>query len=101
MIGAQNPKEASMILRQRSSFCLIPLVIMAISTSLAGQPKQNLSVDTLLEWHSVGDPAISPDGSRIAYTLRWQDKIEDKSYSHILPCAAGDEGGREARARAG
>ncbi len=63
-------------------FCA--LVIAGILTLTAyAQPKKNLSVDTLLEWRDVGSPAISPDGSKIAYTLGWNDKIEDRSYNNI------------------
>jgi dipeptidyl aminopeptidase/acylaminoacyl peptidase len=37
-----------------------------------------LTVADYLDWETVADPQISPDGSRIIYTRRWINKMEDK-----------------------
>ncbi|MFN2398752.1 MAG: prolyl oligopeptidase family serine peptidase [Gemmatimonadaceae bacterium] len=37
-----------------------------------------LTVGHYLDFESVGDPQISPDGSRIVYTRRWVNRLEDK-----------------------
>ena len=37
-----------------------------------------LTVDHYLDYESVGDPQISPDGSQIIYTRRWVNKLEDR-----------------------
>jgi dipeptidyl aminopeptidase/acylaminoacyl peptidase len=42
-----------------------------------------LQVKHLLDWESVSDPQISPDGSQILYTRRWADKMEDRWQSEI------------------
>ncbi|MGH9262607.1 MAG: TolB family protein, partial [Acidimicrobiales bacterium] len=37
-----------------------------------------LTVDHYLDWETVADPQLSPDGSQILYTRRWVNKHEDK-----------------------
>ena len=37
-----------------------------------------LTVDHYLDWETVTDPQLSPDGSQILYTRRWVNKLEDK-----------------------
>ncbi|MGH7675560.1 MAG: S9 family peptidase [Gemmatimonadales bacterium] len=37
-----------------------------------------LTVDHYLDWETVADPQLSPDGSQILYTRRWVNKQEDK-----------------------
>jgi len=59
------------------------LVVSACVVTAQAQTKKNLSVEALLEWRDVGSPAISPDGTRVAYTLGWDDKIEDRGYTNI------------------
>ena len=47
-------------------------------------PAQETASDTLLtvnhylDWEQVAEPQISPDGSRIVYTRRWVNKIDDR-----------------------
>lgn len=36
-----------------------------------------LTVDHFLDWETVGDPQISPDGSQIVYTRSWVDRMKD------------------------
>ena len=44
---------------------------------------QALTVATYLDYETVGDPQIAPDGSRIVYTRRWVNKIEDRFESAL------------------
>jgi len=62
-------------------FCVLVIVVLAISVN--AQNKKNLTVETLLDWRYAGSAEINPDGSKIAYTYRWNDKIEDRSYTNI------------------
>ena len=53
-----------------SVFCLVhPPDLLAGET---------LEVGDFLDWESVADPQISPDGSRIIYTRSWVDKMADQ-----------------------
>ncbi|MBX6363401.1 MAG: S9 family peptidase [Gemmatimonadetes bacterium] len=36
------------------------------------------TVEKYLDYETVADPQISPDGSRIVYTRRWVDKLKDR-----------------------
>lgn len=42
-----------------------------------------LAVKHYLDWETVSDPQISPDGAQILYTRRWVDKMEDEFESEI------------------
>ena len=42
-----------------------------------------LTVQHYLDFESVADPQISPDGSQILYTRRWVNKLEDRMQSEI------------------
>ena len=63
---------------------LLTLLIVAFTVSLypadmRGQERDDrLTTDLYLEWESVSDPRISPDGSQIIYTRRWVDKMNDR-----------------------
>src|SRR5262245_28047173 len=39
--------------------------------------KDGLDVATYLEWETVGDPQLSPDGEQVIYTRRWVNKVKD------------------------
>ncbi len=46
-----------------------------------GQEKQSdtlLTVNHYLDYETVGEPRISPDGARVLYTRRWVNKQEDR-----------------------
>jgi dipeptidyl aminopeptidase/acylaminoacyl peptidase len=50
-------------------------------TKLQAQEKHSdtlLTVDHYLDYETVGEPRISPDGARIVYTRRWVNKQEDR-----------------------
>ena len=42
-----------------------------------------LALETWLDWERVSDPRISPDGSRVVYTKRWVNKLQDRWESSI------------------
>ena len=42
-----------------------------------------LTVDHYLDFETVGNPQISPDGSQVVYTRRWVNKMEDSFESAI------------------
>lgn len=49
--------------------------------SLLAEPPaaiKHLTVGDYLEYETVSDPQISPDGARVVYTSRWVDKLQDK-----------------------
>jgi dipeptidyl aminopeptidase/acylaminoacyl peptidase len=54
-----------------------------VSTSVAAAARQNaaprtLGVEQYMDYETVLDPQISPDGTQVVYTRRWVDKLEDK-----------------------
>jgi dipeptidyl aminopeptidase/acylaminoacyl peptidase len=52
-----------------------------------------LRLDLLLEWESVSDPKLSPDGNKIVFTRTWNDRQEDKRQSELWIMDA--DGGRQ------
>ncbi len=55
-----------------------------LSATLAAVPSPRpFTLDDLARMRSVSDPDISPDGARVAYTVRTTDFKEDKRESHI------------------
>ena len=63
---------------------LIPLLSLPLLLAPAVMAAQETASDTLLtvnhylDWETVSDPQISPDGSQILYTRRWVNKLEDR-----------------------
>ncbi len=66
---------------------LATLVLLAIYPGLAQaqqeQAKDRLTLETSLEFESVADPQIAPDGRQIIYTRRWVDKVNDRRESAL------------------
>jgi dipeptidyl aminopeptidase/acylaminoacyl peptidase len=52
-----------------------------------------LTIDLFLDWEWASSPQISPDGSRIVFTRRWTDKINDKYETDVWIMNA--DGGRK------
>lgn len=77
--------------RANAATLLVMLVVASMSAALpadataqsrTGEEEEagtsrRLSVSTILDWESVGDAQISPDGSQIVYTRSWVDQLED------------------------
>ncbi len=62
---------------------LIPLFSLLLApVAVAGAQETAsdtlLTVNHYLDWETVSDPQISPDGSQILYTRRWVNKLEDR-----------------------
>ncbi len=66
----------------KTTFCLLPLSIVVASQAIA-QESDWLTLDLYLEWESVRDPRISPDGEQLIYTRRWIDKMSDRWESSL------------------
>ncbi len=68
----------------RPRFALAGLVLGALTLVPAGLRAQEVPSDTLLttdhylDWETVGDPQISPNGAEVVYARRWINKMEDK-----------------------
>ena len=56
---------------------------MLVSSSLLAESSRNFTLDDLARMRDVSDPEISPDGARVAYTVRATNLKEDKHESHI------------------
>ncbi len=52
-------------------------------TLIAADNTDRLSLDLYLEFETVSDPQISPDGKQIVYTRGWIDKMNDKRESSL------------------
>ena len=65
----------------------LPALVVAASMFLpateASAQDQRIALETYLDMESVSNPQISPDGSRIIYTRRWVDKVNDRSQSSL------------------
>ncbi|MDX2178264.1 MAG: S9 family peptidase [Bryobacteraceae bacterium] len=59
------------------------LALFLIGAALAAQSPKPLDTDTFFEMESVASPAISPDGTLIAFSRSWVDKIKDQQRSNI------------------
>jgi dipeptidyl aminopeptidase/acylaminoacyl peptidase len=75
------------------STCLAGLALTALLTFplAAESTRRPLKVDDIFALKTVGDPQISPDGSWVAYTVRWLDPKEDSADTDIymVPFAGG------------
>ena len=67
----------------KTVLCLVPLLLVATSHIVAQQQLDRLTLDLYLEWESVSDPRISPDGEQVIYTRRWIDKMSDRRESSL------------------
>jgi len=59
------------------------LLCLAAAPFAAGADPKVLTTDTLWDWRTPGDPQISPDGSRVAYVLERNDRMNDAIYSNL------------------
>ncbi|MBW3534378.1 MAG: S9 family peptidase [Gemmatimonadetes bacterium] len=59
---------------------LLALALAAAAPPSAAQDTaaaDGLRLETWLDWETVADPQVSPDGSRVVYTRRWVDRMSD------------------------
>ena len=66
---------------------LFLLVLTAIviwpPASAAQSGIRKLDLATYLDFESVADPRLSPDGRRVVYTRQWFDKMNDRRESSL------------------
>ena len=64
------------------SLVLIAACMVAVAIASANG-KRHITDDQYLDWEWVSGPELSPDGTQIAYSHRWVDKINDKYETDI------------------
>lgn len=62
---------------------LLALMLLPAALSAQNEPDGTLKLATYLDWETVSNPQISPDGSEIIFTKGWVDKINDRRSSSI------------------
>ena len=65
---------------------LVCLAVLSAAPALQAEMttrNDRLDVASYLEWETVADPQLSPDGRRIVYTRRWVDKLADEWESSL------------------
>src|SRR5436190_13110221 len=69
----------------RALFLAAGLAIVAAHTgALHAQPASKaLKVEDFLNYETVADPQLSPDGTQVVYTRRWVNQMEDKIESAL------------------
>jgi dipeptidyl aminopeptidase/acylaminoacyl peptidase len=65
--------------------CFFALILASLPTLtvVAADTHDRLTLDLYLEFETVSDPQISPDGKQIVYTRGWIDKMNDKRESSL------------------
>jgi len=53
------------------------------SMSAAQEVEGTLSLETFLDWETVANPQVSPDGTQILFTRGWVDKVNDSRRSSV------------------
>ncbi len=74
---------------------LLSLLLLPMALAAQNEPDGTLKLQTYLDWESVSNPEISPDGSQIIYTRGRVDKINDRRASEVWIMDA--DGGRKRR----
>ena len=59
------------------------LLGLLLLTAAAGAIARPLALTDYLDWESVSDPRVSPDGSQVVYTRQRVDKIKDRMASDL------------------
>jgi dipeptidyl aminopeptidase/acylaminoacyl peptidase len=56
-----------------------------VSGSIAAQApmRDRLTINDYLDWETVGNPQLSPDGTQIIYTRTWIDRINDRRSTSV------------------
>ncbi|MGH7460505.1 MAG: S9 family peptidase, partial [Longimicrobiales bacterium] len=67
----------------RFSTTAYALLLTAVFTPLEAQSPDKISLADYLEWETVSNPRISPDGKQIVFARRWVDKLNDRWESSL------------------
>ncbi len=70
-------------MKNRRSLCLAALALLAVTTPSIAADKRLLNTDDFARLREVGAPQLSPDGERIAYTVRSADLAQDKHVTDL------------------
>jgi dipeptidyl aminopeptidase/acylaminoacyl peptidase len=70
---------------------LILAALLALPAGAAAQTTRAITVDDLLALHRISDPQISPDGSRVAYSVATPDRQQNRVLRNlwVVPVAGG------------
>ncbi len=60
------------------AFVFVPLTVALPVAQQGARAPRTLTVDQYMDYETVADPRIPPDGARIVYTRRWVDRLQDK-----------------------
>jgi dipeptidyl aminopeptidase/acylaminoacyl peptidase len=58
-------------------------VFLVAPALLAQRPTDRLTLDDYLEWETVSNPQLSPDGRQIIFSRGWVDKVNDRRQSSL------------------
>ncbi|CAN5523569.1 S9 family peptidase [soil metagenome] len=78
-----------MLRRTGSSVFLVAVIPLVVLSSAGAQrtsetlPPDRLTLDNYLDFETVSDPQLSPDGAQIIYTRGWIDKLNDRRESAL------------------
>ncbi len=78
-------------MRRQSLRSLFLAALLVVPAAVSAQPRRAIGVDDLLALHRVSDPQISPDGSRVVYTVGTPDRQANRLSRNlwIVPVAGG------------
>jgi len=66
------------------SFATAFIIAVCLNLSVSAQVKSDrLTVEDVFNFETVGDPQISPDGSKIIYVRQFADIMTDRRYSNL------------------
>src|SRR5687768_8040221 len=71
-----------MVMITRICFCVVLLAAMPAFV-LAQSNSDKLTLDLFLEYETVSEPKLSPDGIQIIYTRQGVDKVNDRRSSGL------------------
>jgi dipeptidyl aminopeptidase/acylaminoacyl peptidase len=57
-------------------------IAFPVATQTSASPR-TLTVEQYMDYETVADPRISPDGTQVVYTRRWVDRLQDKWVSGL------------------
>ena len=83
MLISYWPYEEELMWIRTFVFSVLSLVLVLPSVTAAQAPDGTLALETYLDWETVGNPQVSPDGTQILFTRGWVDKINDRRRSSI------------------
>jgi dipeptidyl aminopeptidase/acylaminoacyl peptidase len=63
-------------------------VALVHATEPAASPAKTLKVENYLNYETVDDPQVSPDGTQVVYTRQWINTLEDKRESALWVMSA-------------